>query len=166
MSMRLSLAVVSVVVFVAAATTSALAETKTGDRAGDFSLKDLGGSTVKLSDLKGTVLVVDFWASWCDPCKKELPALDALAAKYPNVVILGVNVDKKRENAEKTLKSLSISKLHILLDPDGAIASQYDLPKMPSSFVVDSKGIVRAVHGGFEDGDQKKVESEIQSLLH
>jgi thiol-disulfide isomerase/thioredoxin len=142
----------------------AAAETHTGDRAGDVTLKDLGGAQVKLSDLKGSVVVLDFWASWCDPCKKELPALDALAGKYPNIKIVAVNVDKKRENAEKTLKSLSISKLHVLLDPDGAVPSQYDLPKMPSSFVIDAKGIVRAVHGGFEDGDDKKMESEVKSL--
>jgi thiol-disulfide isomerase/thioredoxin len=143
----------------------AMAETKLGDRAGDFTLKDLNGSSVKLSDLKGSVVIVDFWASWCDPCKKELPALDALAAKYPKLIVVGVNVDKKRENAEKTLKLLSISKVRVVLDPDGATPSQYDLPKMPSSFVIDAKGIVRGVHAGYEDGDEHKVESEIQPLL-
>jgi thiol-disulfide isomerase/thioredoxin len=159
MNMRSLLAVIVLI------SSTAFAETRVGDRAGDFSLKDLSGQTVKLSDLKGSVVLVDFWASWCEPCKKELPALDALAAKYPKLVIIGVNVDKKRENAEKTLKALSISKLRVLLDPDGATPSQYDLPKMPSSFVIDQKGIVKSVHGGFEDGDEKKVESEIQSLL-
>jgi peroxiredoxin len=144
----------------------AFADTKAGDRAGDFTLKDLDGQATKLSDLKGQIVVLDFWASWCAPCKKELPALDALAAKYPGkFVVVGVNVDKSKDNATKTLRALSIQNVHVLLDPDGSIASQYDLPKMPSSFVIDQKGIVRGVHAGYDDGDEKKVEAELKQLI-
>lgn len=140
-----------------------------GDRAIDFSLKDLKGKTVKLSALKGKVVVIDFWASWCGPCKKELPALDALAKKYAaakaDVVILAINIDSDRKNAEKFLKSAKVSTLTVLLDPTGATADQYDLPTMPTSYVVDKKGIIRHVHDGYKAGDEKKLAAEIDALL-
>src|SRR5689334_20144574 len=74
---------------------------KPGDREIDFSLKDLNGKTVKLSSLKGKVVILDFWASWCVPCKKEIPNLDVLAAAYKtnkkDIVIIAVNIDKERK---------------------------------------------------------------------
>ena len=150
------------------AAATAWAGAKVGDRAGDFSLPTLDGSKVKLSDLRGNIVVVDFWASWCVPCKKELPALDALAKKYAAekkpVVILAVNVDKERANAEKLLASVKVSSLRVLLDPDGRVASAYDVPTMPSSFVIDAKGLVRNVHSGFSSGDEKKFAEEIEAL--
>jgi len=150
------------------AAATAWAGAKVGDRAGDFSLPALDGSKVKLSDLRGNIVIVDFWASWCVPCKKELPALDALAKKYAAekkpVVILAVNVDKERANAEKLLASVNVSSLRVLLDPEGRVASAYDVPTMPSSFVIDAKGLVRNVHAGFSSGDEKKFAEEVEAL--
>jgi thiol-disulfide isomerase/thioredoxin len=151
-----------------AAPSMALAAAKVGDRAADFTLPALDGSKVKLSDLKGSVVVIDFWASWCVPCKKELPALDALARRYADekkpVVILAINIDKERANAEKLLASTKVGAVKILLDPDGKVAGAYDVPTMPSSFVIDAKGIVRNVHAGFVPGDEKKIAEEIEAL--
>ena len=146
----------------------ALAEVKEGSRASDFTLKDLKGKTVKLSSFRGKVVVIDFWASWCAPCKKEMPALEGLAKKYADdgVAILAINIDKDRANSDKFLASQTLKHMRVLLDPSGnGVASQYDLPSMPTSYVVDKKGIVRHRHGGYNSGDEKKVAKEIDALL-
>jgi len=147
----------------------ALGAAKVGDRAADFTLPALDGSKIKLSDLKGSIVVVDFWASWCVPCKKELPALDALARRYAGehkpVIILAVNVDKERANADKLLAQTKVGSLKILFDPDNKVVGAYDIPPMPSSFIIDGKGMVRNVHAGFSSGDEKKFAEEIEALL-
>jgi cytochrome c biogenesis protein CcmG/thiol:disulfide interchange protein DsbE len=122
-----------------------------GQRAPEFSLPSLSGSTVSLASLRGKVVLIDFWAQWCEPCKKELPQLDKLSKEYAGkgVVIVAVNIDKQRENAERMVKQLGVS-LPVLLDASGSVAGSYDPPKMPSSFVVDKKGIVRFVNEGFD----------------
>jgi thiol-disulfide isomerase/thioredoxin len=142
---------------------------KPGERAPDVVLPDLDGKEVKLAALRGSVVVLDFWASWCGPCKKELPALDALARRYAGegkpVVILAVNIDRERRNAEKFLASARVSSLRVLLDPKGKGAAAYDLPTMPTSYVIDGEGIVRLVHAGYAPGDEKKLKAEIDRLL-
>lgn len=165
---RIALAPLALFTIVASAT-AAFGNAKVGDRAGDFSLPTLDGSRVKLSDLKGKVVLVDFWASWCVPCRKELPALDALQRRYTDakkpVIILAVNVDKDRANAEKLLAAVKVAALRILLDPDGKVAGAYDVPTMPSSFIIDPKGLVRNVHAGFSSGDERKLAEEIEALV-
>jgi len=122
-----------------------------GQRAPEFSLPSLSGSTVSLASLRGKVVLIDFWAQWCEPCKKELPQLDKLSKEYAGkgVVIVAVNIDKQRDNAERMVKQLGVT-LPVLLDSSGSVAGSYDPPKMPSSFVVDKKGIIRYVNEGFD----------------
>ena len=137
-----------------------------GQRAPDFALPTLSGSRMSLASLRGKVVVVDFWAQWCEPCKKELPQLDKLAKEFAgkNVVILAVNLDKTKDNAQKLAQQLGLS-LPVLLDPAGSVAATYDLPKMPTSFLIDKKGIVRFVHEGFEgSGDVDRFRSELNQL--
>ena len=145
------------------------AKATAGDRAIDFTLKSMDGKTVKLSSLKGKVVLIDFWASWCVPCKKELPVLDKLAGEWAkakkNVVVLTINIDQDRANAEKFLKSAGVKNLTTLLDPEGTVAGQYELPTMPTSYVIDKKGIVKHIHAGYEPGDEKKLVKEIEALL-
>jgi peroxiredoxin len=144
----------------------AFAGVQKGQRAPEFSLPSLKGSTVALSQLRGRVVLVDFWAQWCEPCKKELPQLDRLAKEYApkGVVVLTVNIDKQRENAERMVKQLGLT-LDVLLDPAGSVAGSYDLPKMPTSFVVDKKGIVRFVNEGFDGPkDVDRFKQELDEL--
>jgi thiol-disulfide isomerase/thioredoxin len=145
------------------------AATKAGDRAPEVALPDLEGSAVTLQSLRGNVVVLDFWASWCAPCKRELPALDELARRYATagkpVVVLAVNIDKERRNAEKFLASAKVSALRVLLDPAGKTAAAYDLPAMPTSYIIDASGVVRIVHAGYRPGDEKKLAKEIDGLL-
>ena len=137
------------------ASSTAFAGVGKGQRAPEFSLPSLKGPEVSLASYKGKVVLVDFWAQWCEPCKRELPQLEQLARQYAarGVVILAVNIDKQRENAERMAKQLGIATVDVLLDPAGSVAGQFDPPKMPTSYVVDKRGIVRFVNEGF-DGPQ------------
>ena len=145
----------------------AFAGVQKGQRAPEFSLPSLKGSTVALSSLRGKVVLVDFWAQWCEPCKKELPQLDRLSKEYApkGVVVLAVDIDKQRDNAERMVKQLGLT-LDVLLDPAGSVAGTYDLPKMPTSFVVDKKGIVRYVNEGFDGPkDVERFKHELDELV-
>ncbi len=144
----------------------ALAEVKPGDRAADFEKKSIAGETVKLSALRGKVVLVDFWASWCEPCKRELPLLGKMAAKLKprGVEIVTINIDDKQANALDFIKTHGLGKLTVVADTDKTLVGKYEPPKMPSSFVVDKSGIVRAVNAGFDDGDEAKIESQLVKL--
>ena len=111
-------------------------------------------------------MLVDFWASWCEPCKKELPLLDKLAPKLRarGVEIVAVNIDDDRQKAADFLSSHGIH-LTVVSDVGKKIVGAWEPPKMPSSYVVDKAGVVRAVHGGFEPGDESKLEAELTSLV-
>ena len=143
----------------------ALATPKAGDPAPDFEQSTLAGGKLKLSALHGKVVLVDFWASWCEPCKKELPLLSQLAKRLrpKGIEIVAINVDTKRESVDQFLKAHGVE-LNVLLDPKGAIAQFYEPPKMPSSFVVDKSGRIRIVNAGFEPGDEKKIEQQLLDL--
>jgi peroxiredoxin len=129
----------------------AFAGVQKGQRAPQFALPTLKGNKVSLAGLRGKVVLIDFWAQWCEPCKKELPQLEKLSRDYGGrgVVILTINIDKQRTNAERLAKQLGLT-LDVLLDPAGSVAATYDPPKMPTSFVVDQRGIVRYVNEGFD----------------
>jgi len=144
---------------------TALASVGKGQRAPGFSLPSLKGARVSLASLKGKVVLLDFWAQWCEPCKKELPELEKLSKQYAGkLVILGVNIDKSRDNAVKLARELGLS-FEVLLDPSGLVAGQYDLPKMPTSYLIDKKGIVRFVHEGFEgSSDVERLKQELDVL--
>ena len=103
---------------------------------------------------------VDFWASWCEPCKKELPLLDKLAPRLHarGIEIVAVNIDDDTSKAADFLRSHGLH-LTVVSDTSKKIVGAWEPPKMPSSFVVDKAGVVRAVHGGFEPGDEAKLEA-------
>ena len=142
---------------------------KAGARAPEFELKGLDGKTVRLSSLKGKVVLVDFWASWCKPCKKELPALDKLAKQYKDagkdVVFVAINIDTDRAKAEKFLKEKGIKHVVVLLDPSSTSAEAYQPGTMPTSYVVDQKGIIKFVNEGYNPGDEGKLKGQIDGLL-
>lgn len=144
----------------------ALAGVGKGQKAPDFSLATLSGPKLSLSSLRGSVVIIDFWAQWCEPCKKELPELQKLAKEFgdKDVVILAVNLDKTKENAQRLAHQLGLT-IPVLLDPSGSVAGMYDLPKMPTSFLVDKRGIVRYVHEGFDgSADVDRFRKEISEL--
>ncbi len=143
------------------------AGTAGGRPAPDFELPGRAGGTVRLSAHKGKVVVVDFWAEWCAPCKKELPALDALAKKYKDrgLAIVAVNIDKERANAERFLQQNSLDALTIAFDPEGSVVGRWEPATMPTSYILDQGHSIAFVHSGFNPGDELAIEQEIQGLL-
>ena len=134
-----------------------------GKPAPDFEFKSPAGVRGTLSSLRGKAVLVDFWASWCEPCKKELPLLATLARKLApqGVEIILVNIDEVRANADAFLKSVKVT-LPIHFDPDGKdVAARYEPPTMPTSFLVDAAGVIRHVNAGFELGDEKELERQL-----
>jgi thiol-disulfide isomerase/thioredoxin len=137
-----------------------------GAVAPEIALKDLSGKAVKLAELKGKVVLVDFWASWCGPCRDELPVLDGLYKKYKDkgLVIIGVGLDRDADKLAKFLRALPLS-FPIVHDQAGAVADKYEPPKMPSSYMIDRRGLIRHVHAGFKQSDKALFEQELNALL-
>lgn len=119
-----------------------------------------------LSGLKGKVVYLDFWASWCKPCRKSFPWMHEMQAKYADkgLQIITVNLDSEQSLAAEFLR-LTPSQLPIVYDPEGHIASAYQLVGMPSSYLIDRSGNVRQSHKGFFTKKQTLYEQEIISLL-
>lgn len=137
-----------------------------GSAAPDFALKSATGRNVRLSELRGQVVLINFWASWCAPCREELPLLEKLHARYgaAGFSLLAVNLDAERANAETLLKRLAV-RLTPLYDADKRVARLYDIDAMPATVIVDRDGRVRYVHRGFRKGYEAKYERQVRELL-
>ncbi len=143
---------------------TAHAALKVGDALPDLASFKLEG---KLPDnLKGKVVLVDFWASWCLPCAKSFPVLDELQKKYGDkLVIVAVNIDEKAANMDTFLKKHSVS-FTVVRDADQKLVAVVEPATMPTSFILDGEGKVRFLHNGFHGEDtRKEYVSEIESLL-
>lgn len=121
---------------------------------------------IQPSDLKGKVIYVDFWASWCQPCKQSFPWLNQMQAKYQDkgFEIVGINLDKDKELADKFLAAIPAS-FTVAFDAEGGSAEKFNVKGMPSSYLIDRNGNMRARHLGFREKDRNNLESAIQSLL-
>lgn len=124
------------------------------------------GDTLDLERLRGKVVLLDFWASWCEPCRHSFPWLNAMQAKYAErgLVIIAVNVDRERAAAERFLRETPAT-FRIVYDPAGALAARYEVPGMPSSYVIDAKGDIVGTHIGFRNALRAEREAELQKLL-
>ena len=141
----------------------------TGKPAAELSAAYVAGDGPKtLAEAKGKVVIVDFWATWCEPCKKSFPKLQELNVKYKasGMEIVAISTDETTAGVAEFGKSHGAVKFPIANDPEGKnVAKKWNPPTMPSSFVVDKKGIVRFVHVGYHDNDEVKIEQEVKSLL-
>jgi len=138
-----------------------------GQKAPNFRAKTLEGEgTLGLSEYRGKVVYLDFWASWCAPCLEAVPALESLRGEFPEskFQILAVNVDKKTRKAMKFLEKQKVGYPNVS-NPKGDIPGKFDLETMPSSYLIDQKGVVRYVHKGFRDGDLEVIREEVRRII-
>lgn len=130
-------------------------------------LSELDGSPVStMQQLEGKVLLVDFWASWCTPCRKSFPWLNSMQQRHgaTGLLVLAVNEDSERSDATQFLQQVP-AEFAVLYDKAGALAQQYQLMGMPSSFLIDKKGQIRYRHIGFKQADIAGYETQIRQLL-
>jgi len=139
-----------------------------GETAPDFTLPDIeeGKAEFTLSDMRGKIIYLDLWASWCAPCLKSLPLYNDLHAKYKDqgLEVVGINIDNPIEDGLDFLLDTPLN-FKIPFDPDGTVPTLYDVFGMPTSYLIDTDGVVKMVHEGFRDGDMELIEEEIRSLL-
>lgn len=132
----------------------------------DFTLKSKSGKNVRLSDLRGQVVMLNFWASWCGPCRQEMPLLDDLAKRYEpaGFKLLGVNLDADQKAADKILQEIPVG-FEILYDPSSKVSETYKVDAMPSTVLIDCDGNLNYLHRGYVPGDEKMYRNKVKSLL-
>ncbi len=150
----------------AAALATGAAAALTAGLAPDFTLHSVSGPNLRLKEQRGQVVMLNFWASWCGPCKQEMPHLNRLYEKYhaSGFQLLGVNVDDDARNAAGASTSLGV-RFPVLLDTEKKVSRLYDLSTMPSTVLIDRDGRVRYVHRGYRDGYEQTYEDQIRELL-
>ena len=144
-----------------------VAALEAGDRAPDFAIPALSGSgMVGLSEYRGKIVYLDFWASWCAPCLVALPTFETLRHELPErqFQVLAVNLDRDLERARKFLRDHKVG-YPSGTDPEGQVADTFELDTMPTSFLIDRNGVVRYVHRGFRNGDIDEIRAQIRKLL-
>ncbi|MEW6427073.1 MAG: TlpA disulfide reductase family protein [Thermodesulfobacteriota bacterium] len=131
-----------------------------------FSLADLDGRKQGLDDFSGKTVLLNFWATWCGPCRAEMPALNRLAEKYRDrgLVVVGVSVDQGPDVVIAFLKKLQVS-FPVLMDSDMAVTEQYKVYAFPTTFLIDAKGTVRDFYLGEKDWEGEEFRKELEAIL-
>lgn len=132
----------------------------------DFTLQTAEGRNLRLQEQRGQVVMVNFWATWCGPCRQEMPHLNRLYGKYQasGFTLLGVNVDDDPRQAVAAAARLGL-KFPVLLDADKAVIKRYDIGSMPASVLIDRDGRVRYLHRGYREGMEDAYEQQIRELV-
>jgi peroxiredoxin len=132
----------------------------------DFTLRSNEGRNLRLSEQRGQVVLVNFWASWCGPCRQEMPHLNKLYDKYKaaGFVLLGVNIDDSIDTAAATAQKWGV-RFPVLFDADKAVSKRWDMGSMPATVLVDRDGKVRFLHRGYREGVEATYEQQIRALV-
>jgi peroxiredoxin len=148
------------------ATKSARAAVAPSMPAPDFTLRSAAGGNLRLAELRGRVVLVNFWATWCGPCKIEMPHLNRIYEKYASAgfVLLGVNIDEDPKQALALATRMGL-KFPVLFDTDKAVSRRYALDSMPGTVLIDRDGKVRHVHKGYRDGVEATYEAQVRALV-
>ena len=136
-----------------------------GEPAPDFSLATRKGSPASLSAYAGHVVLVDFWATWCDPCRLSFPRYQALSSRHGNdVVVVGISEDDEDAGIDRFIEETG-AHFPVAWDGDKTLAQRYRINSMPTLFIIDKNGLVRYVHQGFRPGDEDQIDNAIKSLM-
>ncbi|MFZ2648922.1 MAG: TlpA disulfide reductase family protein [Burkholderiaceae bacterium] len=132
----------------------------------DFTLRSLDGQNLRLSEQRGRVVMLNFWATWCGPCRQEMPHLNRLYEKYRTAgfVVFGVNVDEDIRNVAAVVSKLAL-KFPVLPDLGKRVSQRYDVSAMPSTVLIDRDGRVRHMYRGYRDGVEDMYEKQMRELL-
>jgi peroxiredoxin len=154
----------------ALASTAALAVSAaahlTGSEAPDFVLKSVSGRNLRLSEYRGEVVMLSFWATWCGDCRAQLTELADMYSRYQDagVMLLAVSLDQNERQAGEFAASLGVV-YPVLHDPSGEVGRLYDVPKIPARVLIDRSGVVREVFEGFKRGAESQYLESVQALL-
>jgi peroxiredoxin len=137
-----------------------------GQMAPDFALKSSTGENLRLSEYRGDVVMINFWATWCGPCRQEMPLLNELYTRYERVGfnLLGVNIDDDSRRAMQMIEELGVD-FPVLFDSRKDVSKLYEVEAMPVTVLVDREGNVRYVHHGYKPGYEDKYLDQVRSLL-
>ena len=137
-----------------------------GTPAPAFTLASRSGQDVSLAQYKGNVVMINFWASWCGPCRQEMSLLESIYKKYNKMgfTMLGVNVEPNSNAANEWLKATPVS-FPILYDRDSKVSKLYDVAGMPSTVIIDRSGKLRVLHRGYKPGDENEYLDSIRTLI-
>lgn len=132
----------------------------------DFTLESRAGDNVRLEDHRGEVVMLNFWASWCGPCRQEMPLMDDIYSRYKDLgfTILAVNVDENRDEALRFLDKVPVN-YPILYDPQSSVSELYEVPAMPTTVMIDRDGKARYIHYGYKPGYEDDYEAQIRELV-
>jgi len=132
----------------------------------DFTLKSRGGANIKLSELRGQVVMINFWASWCGPCRQEMPLLEQIYQHYQPMgfTLLGINVEEDSAAADKVLKEIPVS-FPVLYDNRNRVSESYQVRAMPSTILIDRDGQVRYLHQGYKSGYEDAYQEQVRELI-
>jgi peroxiredoxin len=145
---------------------SASAAVQLSSNAPDFTLKSVAGANLRLAEQRGNVVMVNFWATWCGPCRQEMPHLNRIYDKYKSsgFTLLGVNIDDDPRAARELATKLGV-KFPVLLDTDKKVSKAYDMSAMPATLLIDRDGRIRHIHRGYRDGVEATYEEQVRRLL-
>jgi peroxiredoxin len=131
-----------------------------------FTLGARGGTNLSLAQYKGQVVMLNFWASWCGPCRQEMPLLENIYKKYNKLgfTLIGVNVEPDSKAADDWLKQTPVS-FPVIYDKDSQVSKLYDVSGMPSTVIIDRKGTIRMLHRGYKAGDENEYLDSIRTLI-
>ena len=137
-----------------------------GKPAPDFALKSSTGENLRLSEYRGDIVMINFWATWCGPCRQEMPLLDELYTRYARVGfnLLGVNIDDDSRRAMQMIEELGVT-FPVLFDERKEVSKLYEVEAMPVTILVDREGNVRHVHHGYKPGYEDVYLDQVRSLL-
>ena len=132
----------------------------------DFTLKSYAGSNERLSEFRGQVVLLNFWASWCGPCRQEMPLINAFYKKYKKLgfTVIGINVEENSKKAKQIVKNTGIS-FPVLFDTENKVSELYEVSAMPSTVIIDRDGNMRYLHKGYKPGDMATYKKWVKKLV-